>query len=256
MTVLRSIALALSCFSIIPVPQVEWNEQNMRHMMCAFPLVGVVIGLLIALWAWLGQSFQFGVLLMAGGFTLIPIIVSGGIHMDGFADVVDAQSSNAEPERKRQILKDPHAGAFATIGVGCYLIAYFALASELQLEWCWVIILALIPVLSRISSGLAVLLFPRNASQGMLSAFKESAQTRADIVALLVMYVVCAAAMLLQAPLVALAVIVGQLVCFFGLRLFANSQFGGMSGDLSGFYLQVAELVMLACLVFVSKAVM
>ena len=48
MIVLQTIAVAFAMFSAIPVPQFEWNEKNMRYAMCAFPLIGVVIGVCVA----------------------------------------------------------------------------------------------------------------------------------------------------------------------------------------------------------------
>ena len=57
-----------------------------------------------------------GLFLQAAGFTLLPVVVTGGIHLDGFGDTLDALASHAEPERKREILKDPRAGIFAVIG--------------------------------------------------------------------------------------------------------------------------------------------
>ena len=47
MIVLQTIAVAFAMFSAIPVPQFDWNEKNMRYAMCAFPLIGVVIGCLL-----------------------------------------------------------------------------------------------------------------------------------------------------------------------------------------------------------------
>ena len=51
MPVIRSLLIAFSTYSRIPVPQVEWNEENRRYSMCFFPLVGLVLGLLV--WGWL-----------------------------------------------------------------------------------------------------------------------------------------------------------------------------------------------------------
>ena len=113
MDVLRSLVIAFACFSKIPMPRVDWREQSMRYCMCFFPLIGLVIGLCLWVWAWLCGALGFGSVLRGAGIALLPLAVTGGIHMDGFADVVDAQSSHAEPDRKRQILKDPHTGAWA-----------------------------------------------------------------------------------------------------------------------------------------------
>lgn len=255
MNVLRSAAMAFACFSKIPMPHVEWREENMRFMIGFFPAVGIAIGLLLAAWAWLARALGFGAVLYGAGLALVPLAVTGGIHLDGFCDVVDAQSSHADPQRKRDILKDPHVGAFAAIGVGTYLVAYVACASELEPAWPAVLLLAGMHVISRCMSGFATKVYPLNASKGMLSMERGGDADRAPIVMLVVAYAVAAAFMIgVSAPAGAAMLVVG-LACLVALRPFADSQFGGMSGDLAGFFLQAAELGMLAALVVVAKVV-
>ena len=169
MTFLRSLVLAFSSFSSIPMPQLEWREDNMKYLMCCFPFVGLAIALALAAWAWLAGALGFGALLTGAGVALVPVLVSGGIHLDGFCDVIDAQTSHGSPERKREILKDPHTGAFAAIGVMCYLVAYVAFASELVLDWRIVVLLGGMHVVSRCLSSIATLAFPTSTSEGMLS---------------------------------------------------------------------------------------
>ena len=255
MDVLRSAALAFSSFSKIPMPRVEWREDNMRYMMCFFPLVGLAIGAFLAAWAALARALGFGPVLFGAGVAIVPVLVTGGIHLDGFCDVVDAQSSHAAPERKREILKDPHAGAFASIAVAAYLVAYAALASELTADWAIVTLLACMHVASRCMSGIATLAYPTSATKGMLSMFHESGGGTRKLVVLAVELACCAVAMaLLSAPVAAAMLGVG-LLCLALLYPFARTQFGGMSGDLAGFFLQVAEIAMLAALAVVGKAV-
>ena len=55
-----------------------------------------------------------------------------GIHLDGYADTIDAISSYGDREKKLQILKDPHTGAFAVIGLCVYFTAVLALWSEAE----------------------------------------------------------------------------------------------------------------------------
>ena len=78
MIVLQTIAVAFAMFSAIPVPQFDWNEKNMRYAMCAFPLIGAVCG---ALWCLCG-ALPLPALVRAGGFCLVPVWVTGGIHLD------------------------------------------------------------------------------------------------------------------------------------------------------------------------------
>ena len=255
MNVLRSAALAFSSFSKIPMPQVEWHEENMRYMMCFFPVIGLAIGIVLALWAWIAGTLGFGSVLFGVGVALVPVAVTCGIHLDGFCDVVDAQSSHAEPARKREILKDPHAGAFASIGVAAYLIAYAGLATELFPDWRIVALLCGMHVASRCMSGLATIVFPTSKSKGMLSMFHESGKGGLVPVVLAVELVVCIVLMALVNVWAALAMLAMGVACLVFLHLFSRSQFGGMSGDLAGFFLQTAELCMLVALVVVMKLV-
>ena len=168
MSVLRSIVMAFSLFSRIPMPQVDWSGHNRRFMMAAFPAVGALIG--ACLWGWwqLSSLLGFGAILRAAGLTLIPLGITGGMHLDGLADVVDARSSYAEPAKRREILKDPHVGAFAVMGVCGYLIAYLSLASEVNPRFLVSLICA--PILSRCLSGYATITFKKASTDGMLAA--------------------------------------------------------------------------------------
>ena len=75
---------------------------------------------------WLSVQAGLGILAFSLLGTAVPLLITGGIHMDGFLDVTDARSSFQSRERKLEILKDPHAGAFAIAGCGVYLLLYTA----------------------------------------------------------------------------------------------------------------------------------
>ena len=51
MNLLRTVAAAFSMYSAIPMPQFAWDEKTTRYLLCAFPLVGGVVG--GAVWGWL-----------------------------------------------------------------------------------------------------------------------------------------------------------------------------------------------------------
>lgn len=248
-----SICLAFTCFSRIPVPQVAWNDTNMRFMMAGFPLIGVVVGAVVVLWAFLVHAASLGSLLAGAGLVLIPAGMSGAIHLDGFCDVVDALSSHAEPEKKRAILKDPHVGAFASICVACYLILSVAVASELALSFQSALLFAAIFVLSRCASSFCVLSIARSSNNGMLASFQIAADKKP--VFAIVAIIFCAALALcgtfsLACMLVYAAVIV--LVVAYIVHM-AKKEFGGWSGDLAGFLVQTLELALMIALVVLQK---
>ena len=116
MKFLEPMIVAFSMYSKIPMPRIEWNKENMKYTMCFFPLIGVVTGVLIYLAGMFldGNIFpkvNSGRLMFAAVMTLIPVFVSGGIHLDGFMDTMDALGSWGDKEKKLEILKDSHNGA-------------------------------------------------------------------------------------------------------------------------------------------------
>ena len=241
MTVLQTIAVAFAMFSALPVPQFEWNEKNMRYAMCAFPLIGLVCG---GLWCLCGVLPLPG-LARAAAFCLGPVAVTGGIHLDGYADTSDALSSYGDREKKLEILKDSHCGAFAVIRLCCYFVAYFGLCGSVRFTpragLCWTLAL----VLERALSGFAVAAFPLAKNTGLAHTFA----TAADRVRVRqVLAVLCA---MLAVGLTALggwALVLAAGCTFARYYVVAKNQFGGVTGDLAGWFLQKCEIWMLAAL--------
>ncbi len=255
MRFIRSTVMAFSMFSAIPTPQIKWEKENMRYMLAALPLVGAVIGLVLIGWLYLCELLSFGTVLFAAGAALIPIAVTGGVHMDGFLDTVDALSSHAEPEKKRAILKDPRAGAFAVIFTAAYILAYFALASELPRSLGSMMFIGIIHILSRAAVGVAGLVFPASGTGGLLDTVSGSASRRAALVILAVIAALCAAGMLYLGLYQGVGAVLASVLCMLYVRVMSKRQFGGMSGDISGFLLQLSELLMLAAYILIIKAV-
>ena len=115
MKILYSLITAFQTYSRIPMPPVAWKPENRRYALCFFPLVGVVIGAIFLLWKKIGACLTVSPFLDGAVAALIPLAVTGGIHMDGFCDTVDARASWADREKKLSILKDPHIGSFAVL---------------------------------------------------------------------------------------------------------------------------------------------
>lgn len=251
--IISGIWIACSMYSRIPVPSVEWSGAGMRYALCFFPLVGVVIGLAVAGFAWLAGQLELNLPAFCCVGTVIPLVITGGIHMDGFLDTVDARSSFQSRERKLEILKDPHAGAFAICGCGIYLLLYVAVFSQLRREAAAAA--GAVYVLSRAFSGWSVVSFPKARKDGLASAFSTQAEKRV-VQAAMAAWAAAAVCWLLATGGVAAAVAVAVAAlgtCLWYYRM-AMKEFGGMTGDLAGYFLQVAELVMLFVLVCATGA--
>ena len=241
MIVLQTIAVAFAMFSAVPVPQFDWNEKNMRYALCAFPLIGLVIG---ALWCLCG-ALPLPELAKVAGFCLLPVWVTGGIHLDGYADTCDALSSYGDREKKLEILKDPHCGAFAVIRLCSYFAATFALCACVEFTPRTGLLWTLALVLERALSGYAVAAFPMAKNTGLAHTFATAADKTAVRRVLAVLAAVLCVCMVC---LGGWALVLAALAVLRRYRAVSTKQFGGITGDLAGWFLQKAELWMLAAL--------
>lgn len=247
-TVFETVAAAFSMFSALPVPCVEWTGKNTRWLLAAFPLVGLLIGGACWGWADLCRALTLPDVLRGAGLTLIPVLITGGVHLDGYADTWDALASHAPPEKKREILQDPRLGAFAAIHLCGYFAADFALWTALPR--CDGPMFPLMFSLSRTLSALAVVSFPLSKDTGLAHTFAEAADKRKLRMLLSLLAALLAAGMCLRGPDGAAAVLAALGVFGYYGRM-AAKQFGGLSGDLAGWFLQTAELWMLGAVCMV-----
>ena len=81
---LETLSVAFSMFSVLPVPRCAWSEKNMRFALCAFPLVGAVVGAAWWLWCAVCALVPVGDVLRGVGLCLLPVLLTGGIHLDGY----------------------------------------------------------------------------------------------------------------------------------------------------------------------------
>lgn len=251
MKLLGGLAIAFSMYSKIPVPQVEWTKERMKYAMCFFPLVGVAQGILLYVFAWGTGRLELRWFYAAGG-AVLPLVVSGGIHMDGFLDVVDARASFGDREKKLAILKDPHTGAFAIIGCAVYMVLYLGLFGELPMEY--VPVMGCVYVLIRGMSGLSVVWFPKAKNSGLAAAFSEGAAKR-TVAVVMACYIAASLGGVLWTGgwLAAGLCALGSVLVYGYYYRISTREFGGITGDLAGYFLQICELLLLAVLVAASR---
>ena len=248
-----AVVSAFSTFSVLPTPRIDWNEYSLKNVLAALPLVGVVIGGVLCLYYWISGVLQLPAILSAVVVTVLPIALSGGIHMDGFADMTDAISSHAEPEKKRAILKDPHCGAFAVIIVACYLLLYFGLCAALPFDWKTIGLLGITHILSRAIGSLLSLLPSANAN-GMQRAFRDSA-SKCSVWVLVLWIVLPLSGAAFLSPVAAGGMLLAGGFVFLYIWHTAKKQFGGMSGDLAGAGITLSAIAMLLGLVLSERIV-
>jgi len=233
-TYFHAFAMCQSMFCAIPFPCNVWEEEARDKMLLFLPVVGLEIGVIWAALGWLCGVLQLPVLIKGLVLAVYPWMVTGFIHLDGYMDVSDAVGSCRSLERRREILKDSHVGAFAVIGMGLLMLAQFAFLTSAPGNYG---ILLFVPAVSRCCSALAVMgLKPMSTSQ-----YAATKRKKGHLAAVSVM-----AAFFLGAGFLFFGkygfVLLG---CLAGYSLAlgrACKSLEGMNGDISGYALTLGEL--------------
>ncbi|MBQ9168319.1 MAG: adenosylcobinamide-GDP ribazoletransferase [Oscillospiraceae bacterium] len=239
-TLLHAYAMCQSMFCAIPCPWRIWDEKAKGKMLLFLPVVGMEIGGIWALTAWVCSFLKLPFLVTALILCTYPYIVTGFIHLDGFMDVTDAVKSWRDLERRREILKDSHVGSFAVIGIVLLMIAQFTLFASAP-EDANILILVFVPAVSRCCSALAVTgLKPMSTSQ-----YADQRKPKAHLVVLAVMLCIFVTAGFLLCGKYGFALV----SCLVGYNLALRNAYkslDGMNGDISGYALTIGELCAVA----------
>ena len=236
---LHAFSMCQSMFCAIPAPQL-WNEQAKDKMLLFLPMVGLEIGALWAVLAWLCSLLNLPVFVAGLILCAYPYIVTGFLHLDGFMDVTDAVKSWRDLERRREILKDSHVGSFAVIGIVLLVLAQFALFASVSAE-ADVRILIFIPAVSRCCSSLAVTgLKPISTSQ-----YADQKKPKVHLIILAVLLCSFRVAGFLRCGKYGFA-LAGCLIGYGVALLRAYRSLDGMNGDISGYALTIGELCAVA----------
>ncbi len=241
MQIIKAFFIAFSIYSRIPVPQLAWKEEDMKYMLCFFPWVGAVIGICLYLWNLLCGRLGIGELCRIAAGMVIPLLLTGGIHVDGFLDTMDAFHSYQPREKKLQILKDSHIGAFAVIMLAAYGLLYLAALSEIK-SGAPLQIVCMGFFLARCLSGIGAVFLPLAKSDGMLAQLANRSHRKIVACLLWLQCTVCVGGMLacsFAAGLVSVAAAFGVFACY-GLR--CKRELGGITGDTAGYFVLLCEL--------------
>lgn len=244
---LRGLLTAFSMYSALPMPQLEWNAGTMKYAMGFFPLVGVFIGVVFWLWMQLCGLFSLSAILCAAVVAVLPVLLSGGIHLDGLIDTGDALGSHQSMERKLEILKDSHVGAFGVMLCVGYLLLMFGCAAQLAVRPQNLLLVCFGYVMSRGFSSFAVVSLRLARDTGLAHAFANGADKKAVRIINVVWIMLAMACMIFVNPLAGAIASALSFLWFVIFRRVCYSKFGGLTGDLAGFLLCFTELIVLIC---------
>lgn len=234
----NSLRMAFGFMTVLPIPQrKEWSDPDFGWSAVFYPLTGALIGLGAAATLRL-FSVAFAGPVAAFLALIVWILLSGGLHWDGLADCFDGFGCSAAPERRLEIMKDSRLGTYGALGIFCSLILKWLCIWHLP-DNKFLIFFTLTGAAARWSM-LFLLSKPLANPNGMAAMLKQHCPKRVLLYALPVPLVLS----LLYGLFGFLYLLIGFCSTFV-LGLIAEKKIGGINGDVLGFSIELAEIVLL-----------
>lgn len=235
--IFKSFALAISMLTTVPFFKIHDFYKGINgYAVMFYPLVGFLLG--AALWGVYSTlspyvaSTHLGIIIF-----VLWVLLTGALHLDGFSDTVDGLY--APKERALEVMKDAHVGGMGMIISGTFLILKASSLAHFELFY----LLPLILTLSRLNAVLAIYFYSYITPSGMGSLAKEEFTKKQMLVALFYSFLI----VLLYNKLL---LFVSALLVLFVIKSIFVKRYGGFTGDIYGFTIEVTELVLLNLLLF------
>ncbi|KFZ43876.1 adenosylcobinamide-GDP ribazoletransferase [Anoxybacillus flavithermus] len=236
MAMWRGIILAIQFLTVLPIRmQVDWNERTARAAVLSFPFVGAVIGAFLVV-LYMFMFHHVSVLVLSFLLMFFSIFLSGGLHADGWMDCSDAYFSYRDRQRRLDIMSDSRVGAFAVLSIlfllGFRFIFIFETVAHMSL-----FALFCIPLFSRLGMTVLLLTTPLAKQTGMAATFRKHVDHR--YVPFVVVY-----GLIAFSSCETFVLFVALISFYIVARAFAIKQFGGITGDVLGAFIEGSETLL------------
>ena len=240
---------ALSFLTILPVGHPSLSEEKeLARTMAFFPLVGLVIGLILALGYYL-FSFLFPAALVLWLIIGLLAFLTRGLHLDGFADTMDGLGSGGPKEKILEVMRDSRIGAFGVISLILLIGAkYFALDQIPRASIPYALIL--MAVMGRNAMVWVSYRSPyARSGEGLAKPFVVNLNAREMLISSALTFGIAFLLIVVNG----IAIFLGIGLFSLGYRLFFLKKLVGVTGDILGAANELAELLCLLLLTIFEK---
>jgi adenosylcobinamide-GDP ribazoletransferase len=248
-----SFLAALRFLTTLRVPRRDGSgPEDLSHSAAFFPVVGIIIGLILAGAYWLlirilPLGVVSGILIVAG------VVLSGGLHLDGFVDTCDGLGGHKDAATRWQVMHDSRSGAFGIIGVFCLLAVKYGALNSVP-DSLMMAALLIMPVVSRWTMVYAIFAYPYARPSGLGKVIKQGlGRGRFALATAVTLAAATGLAGWGGIPLFYLAgplTMLGIWLITLAMAAYLKGKFDGLTGDNYGAINEVAEVatLILVCL--------
>ena len=247
--------LSLQFFSSLPIrKQLPMNPKTVTAMYVILPVLGILMGCSISLLYLVNEQYlQVTNLLFAILVVVAGIVMTGGLHLDGWIDMGDAYFSYQDKRRRLEILEDSRVGAFGAISLVVLLLLKIGFVFELlhrDYQNTFFYFIA-IPFLSRLALLVYFLTTHTVKEKGLAAYFKSQVDSTKIWTALIIHMVLFSIFTYYFIGIFGIILVVCMLLFIYFYRKWTIKNFGGMTGDLIGALNEGAEVFIWGMLLFI-----
>jgi len=249
-SIFNSFIMAVSMFTIIKTPFIEWNDKDSKNMMKFYPLIGLIVGSIFAGIYFIMSFLKCSLILKSAVIMSVPFIISGMLHLDGYMDVCDAILSRRDKSEKLRILKDSKIGAFSVIALLILFFVQFGAVHSILEKNITSYSIIFIPVISRSLAGY-FLLSKITIKESSLGTYFKKGTNKVDITIMIISIIIST---ILSMYFIKKELIFVSIAMIIGAKLSSDKcikEFGGVSGDVAGFILVISECIGLVTLAII-----
>ena len=235
----------------IPLPGKRGaTVEELGHSTSYFPVVGLIIGLILAGLYWLLNlilpSPIVNILLIVA-----MVMITRALHLDGFADTCDGIGGHKVTEDRLKVMRDSRSGSFGVIGVILLLLVKYVSLSSIPSN-LMMTTLIFMPVVSRWAIVYAIFVYPYARTEGLGKAFKQGTRWQSFTIATIITFVIAIALI----PLFSLAGLASMFFIWLIAVIMAayfKDRFSGLTGDTYGAVNEVSEVGVLVIIVLLLR---
>ncbi len=238
-SLLRQFICAIQFLTIIPIRgNYVRDEKDLGRSMLFYPIVGLLIGLatlgLYRLASYVFMPIVGMVIAFVGN-----LVLTGGLHLDGFADMCDGFYAGKDKQGILTIMKDSHIGTMAVLGIFCLLILKLSFFYSLFPKGLLAEAILVIPAISRWVMSVAAGIYPyARAEGGTAKPFVENVGRREIIISSFLIAIISFAILGPAGILLSMATLAVALV----FMRWVKSKIGGITGDVLGGLNEISEV--------------
>jgi len=238
--------IAVQFLTALPIPRnYVGEESDLSRSMIFYPMVGLLLGTLTMVSYWLASHLFVPSVSLVIAY-VISILLTGGLHIDGFADMCDGFYAGKDKSEILTVMKDSHIGTMAVIGVFCLLLLKLSMLFSLFLKDHLTQAFLVVPLISRGMMTVAASLYPYARTEGTAKLFIENIgrmeMAGASLCVLIFSYLIVGTA--------GIYISLATFAVVFLFLQWVKSKIGGITGDILGSVNEISELSALGMLNF------